>query len=53
MCSRTIMLKWLVQRSFFAYEEIHVVYDDIDIDSRLHSAFRASDDAGTDAGAFC
>lgn len=45
--------KMVGAKEFFAYEKIHVVYDDIDIDSRLYSAFQSSDDAGTDADAFC
>lgn len=45
--------KMVGAKEFFAYEEIHVVYDDIDIDSRLHSALQSSDDTGTDAYTFC
>ena len=45
--------KMVGAKEFFAYEKIHVVYDDIDIDSRLHSALQSSDDTGTDADAIC
>lgn len=45
--------KMVGAKEFFAYEKIHVVYDDIDIDSRLYSAFQSSDDTGADANAIC